>query len=59
MPGNPPSQRPLTSATCRIGAQTLSPNAATTMSICDQTPAWMLAPRGVRHPFLTDPPQRL
>lgn len=24
----------------------------------DRTPAWMLAPRAVRRPFLTDPPQR-
>ncbi|WP_162617951.1 hypothetical protein [Salinicola halophilus] len=59
MPGPPPSQRLLTSATCRIGAQTLSPNAATTMSIDGRIPAWMLAPRAVRYPFLTDPPQRL
>lgn len=59
MPGHMPSQRLLTCATCRIGAQTLSPDTGATTAVIDRTPAWMLAPRGVRYPFLTDPPQRL
>ncbi|SFH90736.1 hypothetical protein [Modicisalibacter xianhensis] len=33
-----------------IGAGTL------VTSPIDRTPAWMLAPRAVRRPFLTDPP---
>ena len=33
------------------GADTL-----TTARPVDRTPAWMLAPRAVRLPFLTDPP---
>jgi len=56
MPGHMPSQRSLTCATCRIGAHALSPRTGT---IQDQTPAWMLAPRGARRPYLTDPPQHL
>ncbi|WP_162619506.1 hypothetical protein [Salinicola peritrichatus] len=56
MPGHMPSQLSLTCATCRIGAQTLSSDAGT-MTVQDRTPAWMLAPRGVRRPYLTDPPQ--
>jgi|GEM_PF-2552277 len=65
MPGHMPSQLSLTCATCfgaqtRIGAQTLPSNAGTiTIQNQNQTPAWMLAPRGVRRPYLTDPPQRL
>lgn len=64
MPGHMPSQLSLTCATCRIGAptrigaQTL-PSIAGTIALRSQTPAWMLAPRGVRRPYLTDPPQRL
>ncbi|WP_157958639.1 MULTISPECIES: hypothetical protein [Salinicola] len=58
MQGHMPSQLSLTCATCCTGAQTLPSNAGT---ITNQglTPAWMLAPRGVRRPYLTDPPQRL
>ncbi len=33
------------------GADTL-----TTQRPVDRTPAWMLTPRAVRRPFLTDPP---
>lgn len=58
MPGHMPSQSSLTCATCCIGAQTL-PFAAGDTTVRDRTPAWMLAPRGVRRPYLTDPPQRL
>ena len=35
-----------------IGADTLA------TSPIDRTPAWMLAPRAVRRPYLTDPPYR-
>ncbi|MEG3114290.1 hypothetical protein R3F72_03990 [Salinicola sp. 4072] len=35
------------------------PPRAGTITTQNQTPAWMLAPRGVRRPYLTDPPQRL
>ena len=35
-----------------IGASTLE------TSLIDRTPAWMLAPRAVRRPYLTDPPRR-
>ncbi|WP_251977858.1 hypothetical protein [Salinicola avicenniae] len=56
MPGHMPSQLALTCATCRIGAQTL-PFVAGTIAVQDSTPAWMLAPRGTRRPYLTDPPR--
>ena len=64
MPAHMPSQLSLTCATCRIGAQTrigarALPPRAGTITTQNQTPAWMLAPRGVRRPYLTDPPQRL
>lgn len=56
MQGHMPSQLSLTCATCRIGAQTRL-SVAGMATIEDRTPAWMLAPRGVRRPYLTDPPQ--
>ncbi|MHB0776355.1 hypothetical protein [Halomonas sp. WWR20] len=39
---------------CHNGAETLPCRPATALT--DRTPAWMLAPRGVRRPYLTDPP---
>ncbi len=68
MPGHMPSQLSLTCATYRIGAQirigfqarmSFQTPSSLTGTIQDQTPAWMLAPRGARRPYLTDPPQRL
>ncbi|WP_157958797.1 MULTISPECIES: hypothetical protein [Salinicola] len=56
MPGHMPSQLSLTCATCRIGAQTPSSHAGM-LTLEGRTPAWMLAPRGARRPYLTDPPR--
>lgn len=41
-------------APCHYGAHRLSLMPAGDAT--DRTPAWMLAPRGVRRPYLTDPP---
>ncbi|GAB2791339.1 hypothetical protein GCM10027040_16760 [Halomonas shantousis] len=41
-------------APCHDGAETLPICPAT--GLTNRTPAWMLAPRGVRRPYLTDPP---
>ncbi|MFC3294293.1 hypothetical protein [Modicisalibacter luteus] len=49
MTGHPPRGR--FRARRHIGAETLA------TSPIDRTPAWMLAPRAVRRPFLTDPPR--
>lgn len=49
MTGHPP--RGSARARRHTGADTL-----TTTRPVDRTPAWMLAPRAVRRPFLTDPP---
>ncbi|MEA3251447.1 MAG: hypothetical protein U9Q35_07690 [Pseudomonadota bacterium] len=49
MTGHPPRATPR--APRHTGADTL-----TTARPVDRTPAWMLAPRAVRRPFLTDPP---
>ncbi|MCK0744427.1 hypothetical protein [Chromohalobacter nigrandesensis] len=39
---------------CHYGAHRLSYMPAGDAT--DRTPAWMLAPRGIRRPYLTDPP---
>ncbi len=50
MTGHDP--RGLHRARRHVGADTLATDPT------DPTPAWMLAPRAVRCPYLTDPPQR-